>query len=118
VRRNALDLLRYPDVSMAQVVALFPTLAEFSPAILQQIEIDGRYAGYLDRQSSDIDAYRREEALELPATLDYAVVGALSTEIRTKLEKVRPATLGAAARIPGMTPAALISLLRYVKRAA
>ena len=118
VRRNALDLLRYPDVSMAQVVALFPALAEFSPAILQQIEIDGRYAGYLDRQSSDIDAYRREEALELPATLDYAAVGALSTEIRTKLEKVRPATLGAAARIPGMTPAALISLLRYVKRAA
>ncbi len=118
VRRTAFDLLRYPDVTLAQVLALFPALRDFSPAILEQIEIDGRYAGYLDRQQADIDAYRREEALTLPATLDYKDIGALSNEIRTKLERVRPATLGAAARIPGMTPAALISLLRFVKRAA
>jgi tRNA uridine 5-carboxymethylaminomethyl modification enzyme len=118
VRRTAHDLLRYPDISLEQIRATFPALTRFSPAILEQIEIDGRYAGYLGRQQADIDAYRREEALELPATLDYAAVGALSAEIRTKLSRVRPATLGAAARIPGMTPAALISLMRFVKRAA
>ncbi len=118
VRRSALDLLRYPDVSMAQVQAIWPALKNFEPDILTQLEIDGRYAGYLGRQTSDIDAYRREEALDLPANLDYADIGSLSTELRQKLDKTRPATLAAAARIPGMTPAALVSLLRHVKRKA
>jgi tRNA uridine 5-carboxymethylaminomethyl modification enzyme len=118
VRRTALDLLRYPDIELAQVLAIYPELAGFSPAILEQIEIDGRYSGYLDRQQADIDAYRKEAALTLPADLNYAAVGALSNEVRSKLEKIRPTTLAAAARIPGMTPAALISLLRFVKRAA
>ena len=118
VRRTPLDLLRYQDVSLAQIVALWPALARFSPAILEQIEIDGRYAGYLGRAEADIAAYRREEQLELPASLDYAEIGSLSNELRLKLEKNRPVSLGAAARIPGMTPAALIALLRHVKRRA
>jgi tRNA uridine 5-carboxymethylaminomethyl modification enzyme len=115
VRRSALELLRYPDVSLEQILTIWPELRRFSPQVLDQIEIDGRYAGYLERAQADIEAYRREDALEIPATLDYGAMGNLSAELRLKLEKIRPATLGAAARIPGMTPAALIALLRYVK---
>ena len=86
------------------------------PQIAEQLEIDARYAGYLDRQARDIAAFRRDEALLLPPDLDYAAVGSLSAEIRGKLAAARPATLGAASRISGVTPAALVALLQYVKR--
>jgi tRNA uridine 5-carboxymethylaminomethyl modification enzyme len=86
------------------------------PSIAEQLEIDARYAGYLDRQARDIAAFRRDEALALPDVLDYAAIGGLSSEIRGKLGAARPATLGAAARISGVTPAALVALLQYVKR--
>src|SRR5204862_135795 len=76
-----------------------------------QLAIDARYEGYLSRQRQDIDAYRRDEALELPGDLDYAAVGSLSNEIRQKLQAHRPSTLGQAARISGVTPAALVALL-------
>jgi len=116
VRRSVADLLRLPDVDLPRLSAIWPDLRAFSPLIAEQIEIDARYAGYLDRQEADIRALRRDDALMLPADLDYAAVGSLSTEIRLALTKARPATLGAAARIPGVTPAALAALLRYVKR--
>ena len=116
VRRTAQDLLRYADVSLEQILALWPELRAFDAGILEQIEIDGRYAGYLDRQEADIAAYRKEDALELPEDLDYGAVGSLSNELRLKLEKARPRSLGSASRIPGMTPAALIALMRFVKR--
>jgi tRNA uridine 5-carboxymethylaminomethyl modification enzyme len=80
------------------------------------MEIDGRYAGYLKRQDADIHAFRRDEALSLPADLDYDAIPSLSTEVREKLKAARPATLGAAGRISGVTPAALTILLRYVRR--
>ena len=83
-----------------------------TPEIAEQVEIDARYAGYLERQERDIAAFRRDEALLLPADLDYATVGSLSREIRDKLAAARPATLGAAARISGVTPAALVALLQ------
>ena len=82
----------------------------------EQVEIDGRYAGYVSRQQDDIAAYRKDESLELPPDLDYDRVGGLSTEIRQKLQAARPGSLSAAERIQGMTPAALMCLLRYVKR--
>ena len=88
------------------------------PDIAEQLTIDARYDGYLDRQRMDIAAYRRDEALELPADLDYRAVGGLSNEVRQKLEAHRPATLGQAARISGVTPAALVGLLKYVRRRA
>lgn len=84
--------------------------------IAEQLEIEGRYAGYLKRQEQDIAGFRRDEGLALPADLDFAAVGGLSTEIRTKLTQARPATLGAAGRIPGVTPAALVALLAHVKK--
>jgi tRNA uridine 5-carboxymethylaminomethyl modification enzyme len=103
-------------VSWAQLAAVWPVLDTLAPAVAEQLEIEGRYAGYLKRQEADIDSFRRDEGLTLPADLDYSQVGGLSTEIRTKLDRARPATLGAAGRIPGVTPAALVALLAYVKR--
>jgi tRNA uridine 5-carboxymethylaminomethyl modification enzyme len=116
VRRTVADLLRLPEIDLPRLSAIWPDLAGFSPVVAEQIEIDARYAGYLDRQEADIRALRRDDALTLPADLDYASVGSLSTEIRLALTRSRPATLGAAARIPGVTPAALAALLRHVKR--
>jgi tRNA uridine 5-carboxymethylaminomethyl modification enzyme len=84
--------------------------------VREQIEIDAAYAGYLDRQQADVDAFRRDEALRLPADLDYGAVGGLSNEIRDKLTTVRPLTLGQAARIEGVTPGALTALLAHVRR--
>jgi tRNA uridine 5-carboxymethylaminomethyl modification enzyme len=117
VRRTVQDLLRLPGVDLARLSAIWPELAGFSPEIVEQIEIDARYAGYLQRQDADIRALRRDESLLLPIDLDYAAIGSLSTEIRQTLSRARPTTLGAASRIPGVTPAALGALLRYVRHA-
>jgi tRNA uridine 5-carboxymethylaminomethyl modification enzyme len=118
VVRSARDLLAYPDIDWCRLVDLWPELGAVPPAIAEQLSIDARYEGYLDRQRQDIAAYRRDEALDLPTDLDYAAVGSLSNEIRQKLEAHRPGTLGQAARISGVTPAALVSLLRFVRRRA
>jgi tRNA uridine 5-carboxymethylaminomethyl modification enzyme len=118
VVRSAKDLLAYPDIGWERVQALWPEIGSIAPEIAEQLAIDARYEGYLTRQRQDIDAYRRDEALELPADLDYAAVGSLSNEIRQKLTDHRPGTLGQAARISGVTPAALVALLRYVRRRA
>ena len=116
VRRSVADLLRLPGIDLPRLAAVWPELLGLSPVVAEQIEIDARYAGYLDRQEADIRALRRDDSLVLPADLDYSAVGSLSTEIRLALTRARPATLGAAGRIPGVTPAALAALLRHVKR--
>ena len=85
-------------------------------AIGAQIEIEALYAAYLDRQSDDVAALRRDESLTLPESLDYDAIGGLSNEVRSKLKAVRPMTLGQAARIEGVTPGALTALLGHVKR--
>lgn len=116
VRRSALDLFSYQTVTWNTLHGLWPELARIPTVVAEQLEIEGRYAGYLNRQTTDIVAYRKDEGLVLPDGLDYDTVGSLSAEIRLKLTKARPATLGAAARIPGMTPAALTALLGHVKK--
>ncbi|MBF0323843.1 MAG: tRNA uridine-5-carboxymethylaminomethyl(34) synthesis enzyme MnmG [Alphaproteobacteria bacterium] len=116
VARSAWDLLGYPDMTLARLAVLWPELGAIDPASAEQLEIEGKYRGYLDRQEADIRAYRRDEGLELPADLDYAVIGSLSNEVRQKLAAARPASLAAAARIPGVTPAAISALLGHVKR--
>jgi tRNA uridine 5-carboxymethylaminomethyl modification enzyme len=116
VPRTAGELLAHPGIDTARLALVWPELAVIPPDIAEQLEIDARYAGYLERQARDIAAFRREEALLLPDALDYAAIGGLSAEIRGKLATARPATLGAAARISGVTPAALVALLQYVKR--
>ncbi|HTW51746.1 MAG TPA: tRNA uridine-5-carboxymethylaminomethyl(34) synthesis enzyme MnmG [Stellaceae bacterium] len=116
VSRSAAELLAHPDIDVSRLAAIWPQLATISTDIAEQLEIDARYAGYLERQERDIAAFRRDEALALPDTLDYAQIGGLSAEVRGKLSAARPATLGAAVRISGVTPAALAALLQYVKR--
>jgi tRNA uridine 5-carboxymethylaminomethyl modification enzyme len=111
-----MDLLAFPGIDIALLAGVWPALAAVEPGIAEQLEIDALYASYIERQDSDIQAYRRDEALRLPADLDYGTVGSLSTEAREKLEGARPVTLGAASRISGVTPAALVALLRHVKR--
>ncbi len=118
VLRSAQDLLAYPEIGWDRLVGLWPELGATSPDIAEQLTIDARYSGYLARQRQDIAAYRRDEALALPTDLDYGAVGSLSNEVRQKLLAHRPATLGQAARISGVTPAALVALLKYVRRAA
>ncbi|MEO0391706.1 MAG: tRNA uridine-5-carboxymethylaminomethyl(34) synthesis enzyme MnmG [Pseudomonadota bacterium] len=115
-RRTITDLLRYPHIDMAQLCEIWPDLAALEPAIAEQLAIDAQYAGYLDRQDADIKAFKKDEALALPASLDYDAIGSLSNEVRTRLKTARPATLGAAARLPGVTPAAVVALLRHVKK--
>lgn len=117
-RRNLLELLAYPTISFDDLAVIWPQAAEWSPAVREQLEIDASYAGYLDRQAADAEAFRRDEDLRLPADLDYAGVGGLSNEVREKLAAVRPLTLGQAARIEGVTPGALTALLAHVRRRA
>ncbi len=115
-RRSLLDLLRLPGVTLDRLAALWPGLAGLDPAVAEQVEVEALYAGYLDRVEADIRAFRRDEELALPADLDYRTIGGLSAEIRLKLDAARPPTLGAAARISGVTPAALTALLAHVKK--
>jgi tRNA uridine 5-carboxymethylaminomethyl modification enzyme len=116
VRRSAMDVLGYPAMTFQSLADIWPELKAIPKAAAEQLEIEARYAGYLPRQEADIRAFKRDEDLVLPDDLDYAGLPNLSAEIRTKLAKTRPATLGAAARISGVTPAALTALLRHVRR--
>lgn len=116
VRRSAMDLLRYRDIGFGQLVEIWPELSEIGPEARTQLEIDALYAGYLERQDADIRAFRADESLTLPAGLDFSAIGGLSREMVEKLSAARPATLGAAGRLPGVTPAALVALLRHVKQ--
>ncbi len=118
VPRSALDLLRHPDIDLRRLQAIWPELEAIPADIAEQIEIDGRYAGYLERQEADIRAFRRDEALVLPRDLDYGAIGSLSSEIKQKLQAARPENLSAASRISGVTPAALVALLRHIRRSA
>ncbi|MFQ5773826.1 MAG: tRNA uridine-5-carboxymethylaminomethyl(34) synthesis enzyme MnmG [Kiloniellaceae bacterium] len=116
-RRSAFDLLRTPQVDLARLGAIWPELGGVAPEVAEQIEIEARYSGYLERQEADIRAFRRDQVLRLPPDLDYDGIPGLSTEVRQALAAARPTTLAAAARLSGVTPAAVIALLRYVKRA-
>jgi len=115
-RRNISEILNYQNVTWDSLSKIWPELGQIEPDIAEQIQIDAQYAGYIDRQMADIEAYRKDENLILPASLNYQSVGSLSAEVVQKLEMAKPETLGAAARIPGVTPAAVIALLRHVKR--
>ena len=115
-RRSGWQLLAVPTVTLALLARLWPELATLAPGVARQLENDARYQGYLQRQEADVRAFRRDAALSLPDDLDYDRIAGLSTEVRGKLAGSRPATLAAAARIPGVTPAALTALLGHVRR--
>jgi len=111
------ELLAFPDVTLDYFVPVCPTISGWDAEIREQIEIDAGYANYLDRQAIDAEALRTEEAMLLPTDLDYAAIGSLSNEVKEKLARIQPRTLGQAGRIEGMTPGALTALLAHVKKA-
>ncbi len=116
-RRTAFELLSYPTLGVSDLARIWPQFASIDPKIANQLEIDAKYAVYLDRQTADIASYRRDESFELPGELDYAALKGLSNEIRQKLQALRPGTIGQAGRIDGITPAALTLLVAHVRRA-
>jgi tRNA uridine 5-carboxymethylaminomethyl modification enzyme len=115
-RRTAFDLLSYPDFGLADVARIWPELLDVPPTVAAQLEIDAKYAVYLDRQAAEVAAFRRDEAFEIPAAIDYAAVPGLSNEARQKLSAARPRTIGHASRLDGITPAALVLLAAFVRR--
>jgi len=115
-RRSLSQLLAYPGASLGVFAAAWPQIGDWPEDVAEQVEIDAAYAGYLGRQAADAEALRRDEALVIPADLDFSTVGGLSHEVREKLTAVRPRTLGQAGRIEGVTPGALTALLAHVRR--
>ena len=115
-RRTVFDLLSYPDMTFDRLAQIWPALGELDPRIAAQLTIDARYAVYLDRQASDIATFKKDEALKIPANIDYKAISGLSAEVCEKLTHVRPATIGQAGRIDGVTPAALTLLVARIRR--
>jgi len=115
-KRSARTLLAYTGISLERLASLWPELGRIPAAVARQLEIEAGYAGYIERQEEDIRAFRRDESLRIPDDLDFNAIGGLSLEACAKLAQARPATLGAAARISGVTPAALTALLGHVRR--
>lgn len=114
--RSVKDLLAYPNISMADLLPVFPELSALSPRAQEFAEIHATYAGYLERQQADIDAFRRDEGLRIPDDLDFSKIGGLSNEVREKLQAARPDTLGQASRLEGVTPGALMAVLAYMRK--
>jgi tRNA uridine 5-carboxymethylaminomethyl modification enzyme len=115
-RRSVFDLLALPGVSLAGLARFWPEAGALRKDVAEQLEIEALYAGYLDRQEADIVAFKRDESLRLPADLPYAEIKGLSHEVRARLAATRPATLGQAGRIEGVTPAALAVLLAFLRK--
>jgi tRNA uridine 5-carboxymethylaminomethyl modification enzyme len=116
VRRSAYELLSFPDIDMTKLTRIWPELGGLDRFVSEQIDADARYSVYLDRQRADIEGFRRDEAVAIPDDLDFAALSGLSNELREKIDGARPGTLGQAARIDGMTPAALTLVLAEIKR--
>lgn len=115
-KRTAFDLLAYPEVSWTDLIKVFPELEKIPAEIAKQLMIEGRYQGYLARQNQDIVDFKKDEALKIPEKIDYYQVGGLSNEIRERLEKERPQTIGAMGRMRGITPASITAVIGYLKK--
>jgi len=110
------EMLKRPEIGIDHLMPLLDNAAEYQPRAREQAEINAKYAGYLSRQQDEIDKAQKHETTELPVELAYEQVKGLSNEVRQKLSDVRPATIGQAARISGVTPAAISLLLVHLKR--
>ena len=115
-KRSAYELLAYPNIDVATLARIWPDISNLDTRIADQLAVDARYAVYLKRQEIDIAAFRKEEAIAIPQDFAFEGIAGLSTELRQKLERDRPASLGQAARLDGMTPAALLLLLAHLKK--
>ncbi len=116
VRRSAFNILGQRSVTMKQIRSIWPEITQNGHPIDNQVEIDAHYAGYLKRQSHDIRAFKKDEKIGIPESIDYDSLSGLSNEIKSKLKTIKPKTLGQALRIDGVTPAAAILLLGHIKR--
>jgi tRNA uridine 5-carboxymethylaminomethyl modification enzyme len=115
-KRSAFELLSYPEVDVARLRTIWPDIGSIEPDIAEQLAVDARYAVYVKRQELDVASFRKDEAIAIPAEFAFATLPGLSTELRQKLERHRPASLGQAARLDGMTPAALLLLLAHLRK--
>lgn len=114
--RTAYDMLGRDEISWHALAKAFPVLEGTRADVIELLEIEAKYSGYLKRQEQDIADFRRDEALKIPDDIDYTAIGGLSNEVTAKLNRTRPVTIGAASRIPGLTPAAITAILGYIKR--
>ena len=116
-RRRAADMLALDGIEFTDLLGLWPRLADIPDRLRPQIDADCRYAGYIERQQADIEALQRDEAIAIPSDFDYRQVGGLSAEACDVMMRLRPETIGHANRLPGLTPAAVVAVLRHLKRA-
>ncbi|UGY10081.1 tRNA uridine-5-carboxymethylaminomethyl(34) synthesis enzyme MnmG [Phyllobacterium pellucidum] len=116
IRRSAYDLLAFPEIDLGRIKRIWPELGELNPRIAEALEIEAQYAVYLDRQKADVAAMEREEALMIPASLDFATTSGLSNELKQKLKQRQPRSIAEAQRIDGMTPAALALIITQIRK--
>ncbi|PPR50531.1 MAG: tRNA uridine 5-carboxymethylaminomethyl modification enzyme MnmG [Alphaproteobacteria bacterium MarineAlpha5_Bin5] len=115
-KRSVLELLSFSNINFLKLEKLWPEIISLDKETREQILIEAKYSGYLDRQRADIEDFKRDEDLKIPKKINYKKVGSLSNEALEKLIKIKPPTLGAASRISGITPAAIIAILRHIKK--
>ena len=116
VKRSALEVIGQRNVNMAKIRQIFPTIPAYEELLDKQVEIDAHYLGYLGRQSHDIESFKKDESIIIPKNINYDSLSGLSNEIKSKLNKIKPNTLGQALRIDGVTPAAAIIILSHIKK--
>ncbi len=116
VKRSALEVIGQRNVNMAKIRQIFPSIPAYEERLDKQVEIDAHYLGYLGRQSHDIESFKKDESIIIPRNINYDSLSGLSNEIKSKLKKIKPNTLGQALRIDGVTPAAAIIILSYIKK--
>ena len=116
VKRSCFEIIGQRNVNMAKIRHIFPKIPSFLGSIDKQVEIDAHYFGYLERQANDIRSFVKDESIKIPYDFNYDLISGLSNEIKSKLIKIRPSTLGQAIRIDGVTPAAVILILSKIKK--
>ena len=116
VKRSCLEIMGQRKVNMAKIRQVFKDVPQFPSSIENQVVTDAHYMGYLERQNKDIESFKKDESVIIPEGIDYEKLSGLSNEIKIKLLKIKPKTLGQAIRIDGVTPAAIIILLSHIKK--
>ena len=116
VKRSCMEVIGQRNVNMAKIRQRFANIPDYGMSIDKQVESDAQYMGYLQRQSKDISSFKKDESFVIPESINYDKLSGLSNEIKSKLIKVKPKTLGQAIRIVGVTPAAIIILLSHIKK--
>jgi tRNA uridine 5-carboxymethylaminomethyl modification enzyme len=115
-KSSLIQLLRRPELTITDLIRFAPEIGNYSPHVATQLEVEVKYSGYLSRQTEMISRSKNMEGSRVPQDIDYSSINGLSREVREKLDRIRPLTIGQAARIPGITPAAISLLSVYLKK--